>query len=134
VKKNLDEIANSWVIHIRGGDYKLDKTFSIDMNYYIAATSGKSNFYVVTNDRIFSESIMSKLSLNYKFVESQNALEDFIILSMSTNKILANSTFSWWAAEFGKSTDLILQNEPFYNHVKWNPLSTIDRHKIIGTK
>lgn len=129
-KENLMKIGNSWVIHIRGGDYKLDQNFTLDINYYIEATNNKTDFYIVTNDRKYSKEVMSNLNLKFHFVSSSNALEDFIILVMSDKKILANSTFSWWAAEFGNSDSLVIQREPFYNHVEWNPMTLRSRQRV----
>ena len=128
--KDLDQIGNSWVIHIRGGDYELDPIFAIDMDYYYCATSGKKDFYVVTNDKKYSEIIMTKLKLSFNFVSSRSTLEDFIILTMSTNKILANSTFSWWAAEIGPENSNIIQSEPFFKHLDWLPITTKNRNKL----
>lgn len=134
VRENLEKICGSWVIHIRGGDYKLDPNFAIDIDYYNSATNGKNNFYVVTNDRKYSESVMLGLNLNFKFVDSNDSLEDFIVLAFSEKKILANSTFSWWAAEFGKSDSLVIQRDPFYTHVEWNPHSLCNRQKVGRVK
>lgn len=134
VRENLKKIGSSWLIHIRGGDYKLDQNFALDIDYYIEATNNKNDFYVVTNDRNYSEDVMSKLNLKFNFVDCSNALEDFILLAMSDKKILANSTFSWWAAEFGKCDSLVIQREPFYNHVEWYPMSLRNRHRVERMK
>lgn len=130
VKENLRQIGTSWVIHIRGGDYKFDQNFAIDMDYYIEATKGKDNFYVITNDRNYSEKVLSNINLKFDFVCSNDALEDFLILTISNNKILANSTFSWWAAELGSENSLIIQPEPFFKHLNWRPETTKRREFI----
>jgi hypothetical protein len=126
----LNEIGDSWVVHIRGGDYKSDSNFSLDIDYYINASVGKKYFYLVTNDREYANQITSQLSIKFSFVDTQDALEDFIILVKSNNKILANSTFSWWAAEMGSRNSNVIQPEPFFQHLEWRPMTTKKRNNF----
>lgn len=130
VKENLRQIGSSWVIHIRGGDYKLDQNFSLNSDYYIKAINDENNFYVVTNDQEFSKKALSELNLKFNFVASNSALDDFIIITLSRKKIISNSTFSWWAAEIGSENSLIIQPDPFFKHLNWQPMTTKNRQNI----
>lgn len=128
----LQEIDDDFVVHVRGGDYRADPNFSIDDAYYMSALSGRKKCFIITNDEIYSRKLFKNIPVEYSFVNTGNAIEDFFILAMCRNKILANSTFSWWAAELGCSDGLILQRDPFFSHIKdWRPDSKISR-KVVS--
>jgi hypothetical protein len=131
VRDALETIGDNFVVHVRGGDYEHDSAFAISSDYYRKALSGQQKCYIVTNDRGFSRSLFKDIGIAYEFLESKTPLEDFIILVLCVNKILANSTFSWWAAELGNSDGRILQPDPFFNHiVDWRPDSRMPRQLV----
>jgi len=104
---------NSVAIHIRGGDYP--KEWRVSYDFYMRALSFIKErlhdicFYVFckNNDAgtLFHKKdnvlIVSKIK---KFTD----LEEFYLMSMCRNQIIANSTYSWWAAFLNTNKDKIV--------------------------
>jgi len=103
--------SNSVSIHIRRGDYISDSaTFNFHgcctMDYYNKAANliSKSvpdcNFFVFSDDiewakkNIKLEGVMHFISHN----TGKDSYQDMYLMSLCKHNILANSTFSWWAA------------------------------------
>ncbi len=133
LKDIVGETQNEVVVHFRGGDYIDQKEFGVDLEYYRRALIGVNRCIVVTNDRKNACAYLNKLGVVYKFVETRSALDDFILLMFAKRKVLASSTFSWWASEVGCDDCVIFQREPFYQHTNWNP-ETKKRREIISVK
>jgi Glycosyl transferase family 11 len=126
----LQAVGDNYVVHVRGGDYKQDSAFVISKEYYRKALMGQKKCFIVTNDKEFSRRFFEDIEIDYDFLNTRTSLEDFIILALCRNKVLANSTFSWWAAEIGPPECSIYQRNPFYNHVHWQPLSDRRRNTV----
>jgi hypothetical protein len=103
-------------VHFRRGDYITDlKTNQvhgvIDMSYYKEAFTYFDSYcdnllFVVFSDDI--ESIKNELSINKKFLfidSLYSHLEEFEIMKGCDHFIIANSTFSWWAAWLGSNEE-----------------------------
>jgi Glycosyl transferase family 11 len=98
--------TNSVAIHIRRGDYINNANFSNDLlDYYQKAI--KDIKIKVDNPQffIFSDDIdYCKDNLNLEnayFIDwntGENSFIDMYLMSQCKNNIIANSTFSWWAA------------------------------------
>lgn len=105
--------SNSVSIHIRRGDYvkneELNKSFGVcSMDYYkkaarVILSRVKEPFFFIFSDDIhwasqninFIKSPTIFVSNNNTFDESY---EDLRLMSLCKHNIIANSTFSWWAA------------------------------------
>lgn len=102
-------------IHVRRGDYVGNAEIgSLSMSYYVAATE-ELRSRGVTWDAvwIFSDDVLltqnefkefSNVKENLVFVEpplGSHAFESMLLLSRCPSLIIANSTFSWWAATLG---------------------------------
>lgn len=102
-------------IHVRRGDYVGNAEIgSLSMSYYVAATE-ELRSRGVTWDAvwIFSDDVLltqnefkeySNVKENLVFVEppvGSHAFESMLLLSRCSSLIIANSTFSWWAATLG---------------------------------
>jgi hypothetical protein len=132
VREALKKVGNNFVVHVRGGDYAQDSSFAISNDYYKKALSGHGKCYIVTNDKVFSRTIFKDIEIEYEFLDTKTALEDFIVLALSGSKILANSTFSWWAAELSDPDSIIIQKEPFFDHINhWCPDSKLYRSLVL---
>jgi len=129
-EKLLNLIKDATVVHVRGGDYKDSMRYGMDKRYYQIALKDVSKCFVVTNDVSYCEDLMSGISVDYQIIRSNNPVQDFIFLAYSRRKVLANSTYSWWASEVGLDKTQIIQKEPFYDHVQWIPFSCKKRIKI----
>jgi hypothetical protein len=88
-------------IHVRRGDY-VDSKFHVDLtqtNYYEKAIDlfPDKEFLVFSDDSAWCKKHFT--SKNFQVVEGRSEVEDFNLLASCTEgNIIANSSFSWWAA------------------------------------
>jgi len=98
----LENSDSSTSLHVRRGDYlKLAGHYHmLDMSYYQKAVDMQDSEIVV----VFSDDIewcKKEISFDSKkviFVEEEIDVVDMYLMSKMKNNIIANSTFSWWAA------------------------------------
>lgn len=105
---------NSVAIHIRRGDYStnwlIDIKFYFDAIKIIETTKSRLVYYLFCEDKKFATEFASKhdgiiiISNIYKFSD----IEEFFLMSSCKNQIIANSTFSWWAAYLNQNTNQIV--------------------------
>lgn len=82
----------------------------LGLDYYEKAMSVFPNeaLFVVFSDRInWCKHHFAKIERPIIFIE-QDYIDDFILMSLMKHNIIANSTFSWWAAYFNKNPDKIV--------------------------
>jgi len=108
-KRYADMLKKNTVsIHVRRGDFLSPLTYpdwqpTVPVEYYEKCLS------MVKHDMIlcFSDDIeWCRRNLNFKnlfFVEGNSSWEDLFLMSLCNNNIMANSTFSWWAAFLNKN-------------------------------
>lgn len=102
--------SNSVALHIRLGDY-LNPTLSsimapFDITYYQRAIDHFQQNIIHPTFYVFSDQIelakdLLKVDAEFVFVDermSANSDEDFYLMQSCKHQIIANSTFSWWAA------------------------------------
>lgn len=104
---------NTFVLHIRKGDYLVGKNKKIfanlDTQFYIdgftSLPDSIDKLIICTDDKNWVEyHLIEKLSLfcNNIVLSSHygctNWVDDFLLMRFSRNLIISNSTFSWWAA------------------------------------
>lgn len=120
-------------VHIRGGDYfnagTYEKIGSICTEQYYHNCFQRTEadidapvYYVFTNDREWAEYLLR--GRFYIIIDWNNGLDswkDMVLMSSFHRLIIANSTFSWWAAWLGKC-EMVLCPEVF---VKGDPQSDI---------
>lgn len=121
-KKALDileqiEKTNSISIHVRRGDYLSIKVNSqifctCDLLYYskainyIKAKQSNAIFYVFSDDLEWVETHFK--GNEFIFVKDNSPSEDMFIMSKCKHNIIANSTFSWWAAWLNSNENKII--------------------------
>lgn len=112
--------SNSVGIHIRRGDYLEDNNLEshgrvCDIKYYQKAVEyikrhvSKPAFYVFSDDM---EWVKENLNLeNAQFVNwnhKTDSYRDMQLMSICNHQIIANSTFSWWAAWLNENPQKIV--------------------------
>lgn len=125
--KQQDSVA----IHIRRGDYltpiALEWLGLLPTYYYsdaiktIAKKVTNSRFYIFSDDIEWSKQHLH-IEHEHEFVSgiiTKNAMEDFYLMSNCKHNIIANSTFSWWAAWLNSNEDkIVIAPKKWYNQVK----------------
>lgn len=143
-KEIADKISdtNSISIHIRRGDYQVNKDTKkihgvCSLNYYYKAIEFMSKkiempFFFIFSDDI--EWVKSNLHINYAhlFVEHNSEFngerytanknhEDLRLMSLCRNNIIANSSFSWWGAWLNNNPQkIIVAPTNWYNNNELN--------------
>lgn len=111
--------SNSVGIHIRRGDYLRKKIIFewhgvMSRDYYVQAIgqieklSGPLHLHYFTDDpQWVKEELLPALPGNIVSGNSTH-LEDFYLMSQCRHNVIANSSFSWWAAWLNASKDKIV--------------------------
>ena len=97
-------------IHVRRGDYlKFSESHPpLGMDYYTAAMNKiKVKKYVVFSDDIewCKDNFKGK---KFEFSENKTEIEDLIYMTSMEHNIIANSSFSWWAAYLNPNPNKIV--------------------------
>lgn len=111
----LEEIENnnSVVVHVRRGDYVNTMFDVLDFKYYkkaidkmVKMLSEPPIFYIFSNDYLYCKRIFFELEQVYKirYVRGNtknDSWKDMALMKGAKHFIIANSSFSWWAAYLG---------------------------------
>ena len=112
--------TNSVAVHIRRGDYLNNSYFlNLPVKYYynsiayIEKLIDHPEYFFFTDDIQWVKKIFPRLK-NYNFIEHQNSgpsndgIEDLMLMRYCRHQIIANSTFSWWAAWLNNNSNKIV--------------------------
>lgn len=135
-KQQLKEIKGnrelSVSIHIRRGDYEMDEAIRqkhggiCTIKYYqesIKYIRGKFNkdfmFYLFSDDPLWAKENLSALDrLVVDWNEGNESWQDMLLMSACSHHIIANSSFSWWAAWLGSYEEkIVIVPSRWYNDV-----------------
>ena len=121
LKRKIQQ-SNSVSIHIRRGDYLSKKLFEKDItlsiNYYkisidyIKKKIPNPIFFIFSDDIMWVKNVLKKelpfihIVDNSKYKNSPKI--DFFLMSICKHNIIANSTYSWWAAWLNKNKSKII--------------------------
>jgi len=115
------ENCNSVCVHIRRGDF-VRLGFSLDLAYYRTAIQYMKNaverpvFYCFSDD---IEYCKEQFGEEFKYMDGHSDLYDLCAMSRCKHNIVANSTFSTWAAWLNQNEDKIVIH-PMKWHGKWS--------------
>lgn len=103
------------LIHLRLGDYLEEKDFGVPpIEYYVKAISNLENsgfsgqYWIFSDDlNLAREKLSTIIQPNYRFIPTKNlsSAEVLKIMSLASHFIIANSTFSYWAASLSTSPE-----------------------------
>jgi hypothetical protein len=122
-----EEIAasNAVAIHIRRGDYieSSDSFGILTAGYYKQAINllvervENPSFYVFSDDVNAAKIILKELNLrDIAFIEppaESSAVESLFLMGLCKGLIMANSTFSYWAALLGNEKEIVVYPKPW---------------------
>jgi len=109
--------TDSVSIHVRRGDYVDNKIFlTKGRDYYTAAIKSvvqklqKPSFYVFSDDIEWCRENLSDIhDCNFIKLGNNNAdLEEFFLMKNCKHNVIANSSFSWWAAYLNENPSKIV--------------------------
>jgi hypothetical protein len=124
IQDTIDKVSkeDAVCVHVRRGDMSRNlQMYLISIDYQLRAINLAR--YLTTNPKFFivSDSMdIAKKELgdmqDASFI-SGSPLEDFIIMTKCSNNIIANSTFSWWAAYLNQNeNNLVIAPSPRYSN------------------
>lgn len=110
---------NSVSVHIRRGDYLLPHNIGKYKTYgdeyltsaieYISKKIPNSHFFFFSNDiNWVRQNISIPCSKTFVSIPDTKAHEDLTLMSMCNHNIIANSSYSWWAAWLNRDPDKIV--------------------------
>lgn len=97
--------SNSLSLHVRRTDYlENSKYYVCDTEYYLRAFEyirkehGECVCYVFSDDIGWCKENMNCLNTELHFIDTGDDLIDWYLMCQTRHHIIANSTYSWWAA------------------------------------
>jgi hypothetical protein len=139
-KKSMS--SKSLVVHIRLGDYLYENSFGIpSIDYYQRAIDFQISNHLYTEIWVFSDEIDKAknflpkdldLPVIFKDDEMSSSAQILEAMRHGAGYVLANSTFSWWAATLSYSKQcLVIAPTPWFKKGE-SPLELIPKHwKLI---
>lgn len=120
-------------VHVRSylkEDPVQDYHITYGQDYYRKAMSlfpDDSLFVVFTNDIVFCKSVFADFHQQLLFIEKEDYIYDFYLMSLCKDNIITNSSFSWWAAYLNKNPEkIIVAPLPWFN-----PKTGIDTEDLL---
>ena len=118
IAKDINQ-NNSISIHIRRGDFllKQNNNHSTDLKeYYLKAINETSKFFKNPKYFIFTDDpswVTDNFILNHSYIvvdvnHGSKSFLDMYLMSLCKSNIIANSSFSWWAAWLNDKKDKVI--------------------------
>jgi hypothetical protein len=126
--KKVIEDKNSVAVHIRRSDYlKFPDIYGgiCDEKYYLSAMDimkdkiTEPSFYFFSDDIEWVKAQFGPeagIYVSKDMIEGHEDWMDMCIMSCCSHNIIANSTFSWWAAWLNSNTDKIVISPRYLDH------------------
>ena len=99
-------------LHVRRGDYLQVSSLNLTLDYYNEAINIFLERFVNIKLIIFSDDIewckQNIVGDNVVYSEGNSNLVDMCMMSLCDHNIIANSTFSWWAAYLNENIDKVV--------------------------
>jgi hypothetical protein len=101
-------------VHIRRGDFISEKrlipiTYQVKAMQNILTIHPDAHFFIFSDDVSFVRSAFSNLkNVTIASDENTRSIEELQLMSKCKHIIIANSTFSWWAAYLNKNPNKIV--------------------------
>lgn len=135
-KKYGELLNNSCSIHIRRGDYLNLNDYHpiLTLDYYKLAIEkiyGQDikniNFFVFSDDLEWCKKNLKINSNKINFINQIDEVLDLFLMSYCNNNIIANSTFSWWAAWLNENKEkkVVAPNNWFGNKYSQNKIDDL---------
>lgn len=120
------EAPSSVAVHVRRGDYLIHPALAVcDLSYYhdsirsMRESLYRPRFYIFSDDPGWCRAEFRDEDQEVVDTGSAglNPLHDLHLMSFASHHIIANSTYSWWAAWLGdKPGQQVIMPDRWYNH------------------
>jgi len=129
---NNIENNNSISLHIRRGDYVVDKNINAfhgicDLEYYKRAMSlikekvANPTFFVFSDDIAWAKDNFKGEGFIFVSDPEIEDVEELVLMSKCKHNIIANSSFSWWGAWLNSNLDkIVIAPQKWFNDKKAN--------------
>ena len=120
--------SQSVSLHIRRGDYLsssvIDRYGACSLSYYFSAMKIMKEavknpyFFIFSDDIDWAIENFNKLDGNLIFIKNKELtdIEELLLMSSCKHNIIANSTFSWWAAWLNKNDEKkVIAPDPWFD-------------------
>jgi hypothetical protein len=135
INLNFNNNDNMVGIHVRGTDYlKHGTLINLNTQYYKLAIEiiyqkiKEPKFLVISDDLNYARKVLPEIQ--YTEFKGETAIQDFIAFKNCSHQIIANSTFSWWAAQLNKNSSKIIISPDKWDSLNKNDLFTENMIKI----
>ncbi|MBA3665079.1 MAG: alpha-1,2-fucosyltransferase [Bacteroidetes bacterium] len=144
IKNQIDSV-NSVSIHVRRGDFITLKNAhefhgGCDMTYYskaiekINSLTNDPVFFIFSDDISWCKSRFSFIH-NAHFIENEPAkksAQDLFLMSYCKHNIIANSSYSWWAAWLNSNPNhKVLMPSSWYKEIKSDTIDIVSENWIV---
>lgn len=112
-KELFDKGVPTVAVHLRRGDYLQHPNHHpvMDLNYYMKAMKKfpkDAIFLVFSDDTEWCKANFPGIGEKFFIIEGQTDVEDFALQTMCDHNVIANSSYSWWAAWLNDSPEKIV--------------------------
>lgn len=146
--RNLYDFENSISMHFRLGDYKESKGYHpvLELDYYkrsllhMIDTTKTDNWQILyfceDEDIKFIEKQIELLQIefpSFSFLRANGAMADWeqmLVMSLCAHNIIANSTFSWWAAYLNSRKNIVCCPNELFGAVAKVDIKLQDRYPV----
>jgi len=135
IVRNIGTFEKSCAIHVRRTDYLKYPNIHpcLDIEYYRKAIQymksfGYNKFLIFSDDLDWCKNNFNGKEYAFSDKNTKN-YEDFILMSLCSSYIIANSTFSWWVAWLNADTEKKIVAPKI-----WFGLNGPQKHNIIPDK
>lgn len=134
VKEKYPLLSNSCSIHIRRGDYLEQPNHhpTLPLSFYEDFITKNINnyekFYIFSDDYDWIIDNFKNDKFIFAKFEEHNDLYSFVLMSLCSDNLICNSTYSWWASWLNnnKNKKIYAPNSNSWFGVAYNNLNTID--------
>lgn len=108
-RQRIDAAADSVSVHVRRGDY-VGIGCALSAAYYRTAVQRMRErhpgctLFVFSDDAAYARELFAGMGVPFTLVQAESpepTLSDFFLMSRCRHHIIANSSYSWWAAYLG---------------------------------
>jgi hypothetical protein len=131
-KRYESRLEKSISLHIRRGDYIALKGHHppLPLSYYTEALEQcdkEASIFIFSDDIPWCRKAFHHLGEKALFIENQPDIADMFLMSMCTQHIIANSSFSWWGAWLNSNlTKKVIAPAPWFG-----PKKDLQTHDLI---